>query len=91
MLERFKKLQVKAQLALLSFSGNTQARFQFNWKGFAILAVLIYGGFIVGDWFTGFLGVSDWGIVGTLVALLVPTVIIYVLWRNTKFFKKSIQ
>ncbi|MFA5365649.1 MAG: hypothetical protein WC325_10765 [Candidatus Bathyarchaeia archaeon] len=91
MIERFKKLQVKAQLALLSFTGDTKARFTFNWKGFVILAGLVYGGFIVGDWFTGIIGVSDWGMVGTLLALLIPTVIIYVVWRNTSFFKKNIQ
>ncbi len=91
MIESFKKLRVKAQLALLSFVFDTKARFAFNWKGFIILAGLVYGGFIVGDWFTGIIGISDYGIIGTLLALLIPTLIIYVLWRNTKFFKNNIQ
>lgn len=57
----------------------------FSWfklKGFLVLAVLIYVSFIVGDWIVDMLGLGDYGIFGTLLALTVPVIIVYWAWKT---------
>jgi uncharacterized protein YqgC (DUF456 family) len=87
----FNNLKRKARLAIQLFVCDRRA-IGFNIKGFALLAILVYGSFMAGDWLVqNVLGASSWGFWGTLVALLIPTFILYMLWKNTKFFNNNIQ
>ena len=61
----------------------------FQWKGFLILAVLIYVSFIVGDWLIAAVGLNQYGIVGTLIALALPVIVIYWAWKTQ--LKKHIR
>ena len=57
----------------------------FSWfklKGFLVLAVLVYVSFIVGDWVVTAVGLDQYGIGGTLVALALPVIVIYWAWKT---------
>lgn len=64
----------------------------FSWfklKGFLVLAVLIYASFIVGDWAVSVVGLDQYGIAGTLIALALPVIVIYWAWKTQ--LKKHIR
>ena len=61
----------------------------FKLKGFLALAALVYVGFIVGDWIVDLLGLGDYGIFGTLLALGIPVIIVYWAWKT--WLKKYIN
>jgi len=57
----------------------------FSWfklKGFLVLAVLVYVSFIVGDYTVVALGLDQYGIGGTLIALALPVIVIYWAWKT---------
>jgi membrane protein DedA with SNARE-associated domain len=49
---------------------------------FVLFAVLIYVGFMVSDWISKAVGLESWGIVGTLIILILPVAIIYYVWKQ---------
>jgi len=49
----------------------------FKLSGFIVFAVLVYVAFMVSDWIAKAIGLENWGIVGTLIILLLPILIIY--------------
>ncbi len=57
--------------------------------GFVVLASLIYGSFVVGNWLSAQLGLGAWGIWGTLLLMSIPILIVFVLLRT--WLKKIIM
>jgi pilus assembly protein TadC len=49
---------------------------------FIIFAVLIYVAFMVSDWIAKFAGLESWGLIGTLIILILPVAIIYYTWKK---------
>ncbi len=55
---------------------------KWNWKEFIGLAILIYVSFMAGDWIVKAVGIDKWGIIGTLIALALPVIIVYWIWKS---------
>jgi Flp pilus assembly protein TadB len=49
---------------------------------FVLFAVLVYVAFIVSDWVKTAVGLESWGLVGTLIILVLPVAIIYYVWKR---------
>jgi hypothetical protein len=60
----------------------------FKLSGFIIFAVLVYIAFFVSDWISKAVGLSNYGIVGTLVILALPVFIIY--WIMKRYLRSQI-
>jgi len=49
---------------------------------FLIFALIVFVGSIVGSWFVSLLKISTDNLIGQVIAYLVPTLTIYIIWKQ---------
>lgn len=51
-------------------------------KEFVVFAIVVFFGALVGNWIVQLVGISSTDLLGQLLAFLIPTLAIYVLWKK---------
>ena len=53
-----------------------------NVREFAVFAVIVFFGLLVGNWITQILGISGGDMLSQLLVFLIPVLAVYVLWKK---------